>query len=184
MKWKTGNRSCDDHKLEILLSLFVILCFEIRKGVLYLICFSLHIKQHINLIVLSIFYWFHSVWQKLEEENADFFRAYYIRLKLKKQILLFNHLLEHQYHLTKYPVAPKVPLAPIQNGIHPMPGKFSACNRMVVLRAQITGIISMQKKWVFGLLLYVHLLKFLTLTNQLLVDDYLFWASQISSCLR
>uniref|UniRef100_A0A5B6Z7W5 Angiotensin-converting enzyme 2 n=1 Tax=Davidia involucrata TaxID=16924 RepID=A0A5B6Z7W5_DAVIN len=58
------------------------------------------------------------VWQKLEEENADFFRAYYIRLKLKKQIILFNHLLEHQYHLT---VPPKVPLAPIQNGIHPMP---------------------------------------------------------------
>ncbi|KAK6260569.1 hypothetical protein SCA6_015043 [Theobroma cacao] len=62
------------------------------------------------------------VWQKLEEENADFFRAYYIRLKLKKQILLFNHFLEHQYHLMKYPVPPKVPLAPIQNGIHPMPG--------------------------------------------------------------
>ncbi|KAK4746460.1 hypothetical protein SAY87_012772 [Trapa incisa] len=61
------------------------------------------------------------VWQKLEEENADFFRAYYIRLKLKKQILLFNHLLEHQYHLMKYPVQPKVPMAPIPNGIHPMP---------------------------------------------------------------
>lgn len=61
------------------------------------------------------------VWQKLEEENADFFRAYYIRLKLKKQIVLFNHLLEHQYHLMKYSVPPKVPLAPIQNGIHPMP---------------------------------------------------------------
>ncbi|XP_050237926.1 uncharacterized protein LOC126687409 isoform X2 [Mercurialis annua] len=60
------------------------------------------------------------VWQKLEEENADFFRAYYIRLKLKKQILLFNHLLEHQYHLMKFPAPPKVPLAPIQNGIHPM----------------------------------------------------------------
>ncbi|CBI31827.3 unnamed protein product, partial [Vitis vinifera] len=63
------------------------------------------------------------VWQKLEEENADFFRAYYIRLKLKKQIILFNHLLEHQAHLTNYHVSPKVPLAPIQNGIHPMPGK-------------------------------------------------------------
>lgn len=63
------------------------------------------------------------MWQKLEEENADFFRAYYIRLKLKKQIILFNHLLEHQYHLMKYPVPPKVPLAPMQNGIHPMPGK-------------------------------------------------------------
>ncbi|CAL1397735.1 unnamed protein product [Linum trigynum] len=61
------------------------------------------------------------VWQKLEEENADFFRAYYIRLKLKKQILLFNHLLENQYHLMKYPVPPKVPLAPMQNGIHTMP---------------------------------------------------------------
>ncbi|KAI4355220.1 hypothetical protein L6164_004011 [Bauhinia variegata] len=61
------------------------------------------------------------VWQKLEEENPDFFRAYYIRLKLKKQILLFNHLLEHQYHMMKYPMPPKVPLAPIQNGIHPMP---------------------------------------------------------------
>lgn len=60
------------------------------------------------------------VWQKLEEENADFFRAYYIRLKLKKQIIMFNNLLEHQYNLMKYPVPPKVPLAPIQNGIHPM----------------------------------------------------------------
>uniref|UniRef100_A0A0A0L766 Angiotensin-converting enzyme 2 n=1 Tax=Cucumis sativus TaxID=3659 RepID=A0A0A0L766_CUCSA len=60
------------------------------------------------------------VWQKLEEENADFFRAYYIRLKLKKQILLFNHLLEHQYRLMNYSMPPKVPLAPMQNGIHPM----------------------------------------------------------------
>ncbi|CAI9764877.1 unnamed protein product [Fraxinus pennsylvanica] len=61
------------------------------------------------------------VWHKLEEENADFFRGYYIRLKLKKQILLFNHLLEHQHNLMKYPVPMKVPLAPMQNGIHPMP---------------------------------------------------------------
>ncbi|KAL4325905.1 hypothetical protein GQ457_11G001630 [Hibiscus cannabinus] len=63
------------------------------------------------------------VWQKLEVENADFFRAYYIRLKLKKQILLFNHLLEHQYHQMKYPMPPRVPLVPLQNGIHdhPMP---------------------------------------------------------------
>ncbi|XP_022895801.1 uncharacterized protein LOC111409920 isoform X2 [Olea europaea var. sylvestris] len=60
------------------------------------------------------------VWQKLEEENADFFRAYYIRLKLKKQIILFNNLLEHQCHLMKYPAPLKVPLSPIQNGIHPM----------------------------------------------------------------
>jgi uncharacterized protein (TIGR01589 family) len=59
------------------------------------------------------------VWQKLEEENSEFFRAYYIRLKLKKQINMFNHLLEHQYNLMKYPVPQQVPFAP--NGIHPMP---------------------------------------------------------------
>ncbi|XP_022896462.1 uncharacterized protein LOC111410387 isoform X1 [Olea europaea var. sylvestris] len=61
------------------------------------------------------------VWQKLEEENPDFFRGYYTRLKLKKQIILFNYLLEHQYRLMKYPVPMKVPLAPMQNGIHPVP---------------------------------------------------------------
>ncbi|KAF6143558.1 hypothetical protein GIB67_029727, partial [Kingdonia uniflora] len=54
------------------------------------------------------------------EENAKFFKAYYIRLKLKKQIIMFSHMLEHQYHLMKYPVQPEVLLAPIQNGIHPM----------------------------------------------------------------
>jgi uncharacterized protein (TIGR01589 family) len=75
--------------------------------------------------VYSIFFFsLCSVWQKLEEENAEFFRSYYIRLKLKKQIILFNHLLEHQYHLMKYPVPLKVPLAPMQNGIHPVPGNF------------------------------------------------------------
>jgi uncharacterized protein (TIGR01589 family) len=36
------------------------------------------------------------VWQKLEEQNPDFFRAYYTRLKLKDHIVLFNHLLEQQ----------------------------------------------------------------------------------------
>ncbi|KAJ1262141.1 hypothetical protein BS78_09G085000 [Paspalum vaginatum] len=61
------------------------------------------------------------VWQKLEEENSEFFRAYYIRLELKKQINLFNHLLEHQYNLMKYPVPQQVPFAPMPNGIRPMP---------------------------------------------------------------
>ena len=34
------------------------------------------------------------VWQKLEEQNAEFFHAYYTRLRLKDQILAFNNLLE------------------------------------------------------------------------------------------
>jgi uncharacterized protein (TIGR01589 family) len=36
------------------------------------------------------------VWQKLEEQNSEFFKLYYIRLKLKEQIVMFNYLLEQQ----------------------------------------------------------------------------------------
>uniref|UniRef100_A0A6N2LPX0 Uncharacterized protein n=1 Tax=Salix viminalis TaxID=40686 RepID=A0A6N2LPX0_SALVM len=39
------------------------------------------------------------VWQKLEEENGEFFRAYYLRLKVKQQIEEFNKLLVQQAHL-------------------------------------------------------------------------------------
>ncbi|KAF3494952.1 hypothetical protein DY000_02056837 [Brassica cretica] len=97
------------------------------------------------------------VWQKLEEENADFFRAYYIRLKLKKQIILFNHLLEHQYHLMStvvttmpmgYPVLQHPQMHPhidamgmsschVVNGVLPAPANFqplkmNSTNDMVI----------------------------------------------------
>ncbi|XP_062218151.1 uncharacterized protein LOC133918328 [Phragmites australis] len=39
------------------------------------------------------------VWQKLEEENREFFKAYYARLMLKNQIMVFNKLLEDQYQI-------------------------------------------------------------------------------------
>ncbi|KAK4795622.1 hypothetical protein SAY86_027948 [Trapa natans] len=39
------------------------------------------------------------VWQKLEEENQEFFKAYYLRLMLKHQISEFNKLLEQQVQL-------------------------------------------------------------------------------------
>eukprot|EP00252_Welwitschia_mirabilis_P013957 TRINITY_DN3094_c0_g1_i1.p1 TRINITY_DN3094_c0_g1~~TRINITY_DN3094_c0_g1_i1.p1 ORF type:complete len:383 (+),score=63.83 TRINITY_DN3094_c0_g1_i1:966-2114(+) len=58
------------------------------------------------------------VWQKLEEQNADFFKAYYARLKLKNQIILFNHLLEQQYQFMNMQLPPKYPLAPIHSGHH------------------------------------------------------------------
>ncbi|XP_042461948.1 uncharacterized protein LOC122045688 isoform X1 [Zingiber officinale] len=57
------------------------------------------------------------VWKKLEEENSEFFRAYYISLKLKSQINLFNQLLEHQSHLMKSSVLPNTPVAPIHIGM-------------------------------------------------------------------
>ncbi|KAE8681914.1 cystathionine beta-lyase [Hibiscus syriacus] len=39
------------------------------------------------------------VWQKLEEENREFFQAYYLRLMVKQQIMEFNKLLEQQVRL-------------------------------------------------------------------------------------
>uniref|UniRef100_A0ACD5Z760 Uncharacterized protein n=1 Tax=Avena sativa TaxID=4498 RepID=A0ACD5Z760_AVESA len=49
------------------------------------------------------------VWQKLEEENREFFKAYYVRLMLKNQIMVFNKLLEDQYHLMNKEEASGVP---------------------------------------------------------------------------
>lgn len=40
-----------------------------------------------------------SVWQKLNEQNPEFFKAYYTRLALKQQIEKFNELLEKQKEL-------------------------------------------------------------------------------------
>ncbi|KAK6151333.1 hypothetical protein DH2020_013968 [Rehmannia glutinosa] len=41
------------------------------------------------------------VWQKLEAENQEFFRAYHMRLIVKDQITRFNHLLERQVELMR-----------------------------------------------------------------------------------
>ncbi|CAL0326602.1 unnamed protein product [Lupinus luteus] len=57
------------------------------------------------------------VWQKLEEENQEFFRAYYLRLMVKQQIQEFNRLLEQQVQLMHlHPTA--VSSLPNSNGSH------------------------------------------------------------------
>jgi uncharacterized protein (TIGR01589 family) len=82
------------------------------------------------------------VWQKLEEQNPEFFKAYYTRLKLKKQIMLFNHLLEQQVQLMHkmrlFPV--QAPL--LQNGMHLTP-KTSTITMPVSC--------SIQLAWVWGM---------------------------------
>jgi hypothetical protein len=50
-------------------------------------------------LALSFSLFLSTVWQKLEEENREFFKAYYVRLMLKNQIMVFNKLLDDQYHL-------------------------------------------------------------------------------------
>ncbi|XP_027350581.1 uncharacterized protein LOC113861758 isoform X3 [Abrus precatorius] len=57
------------------------------------------------------------VWQKLEEENEEFFKAYYARLVLKQQILQFNKLLDQQVQLMRLHSSAVASL-PASNGSH------------------------------------------------------------------
>lgn len=62
------------------------------------------------------------VWQKLEEENQEFFKAYYLRLLLKEQITEFNRLLKEQAELSQLQ-STAVGSLPNSNGSHipPLP---------------------------------------------------------------
>nr|KYP46336.1 hypothetical protein KK1_032058 [Cajanus cajan] len=57
------------------------------------------------------------VWQKLEEENEEFFQAYYARLVLKQQIMQFNKLLDQQVQLMQLH-STAVASLPTSNGSH------------------------------------------------------------------
>ncbi|KAJ1384692.1 hypothetical protein SESBI_42315 [Sesbania bispinosa] len=62
------------------------------------------------------------VWQKLEEENQEFFKAYYLRLLLKEQITEFNRLLKEHAKLSQLQ-STAVASLPNSNGSHipPLP---------------------------------------------------------------
>ncbi|PSS33527.1 Unconventional myosin-Va like [Actinidia chinensis var. chinensis] len=68
------------------------------------------------------------VWQKLEEENREFFNAYYLRLIVKDQIREFNRLLEKQDELMRQICPAGVASLPMSNGSHiPALHQNSAC---------------------------------------------------------
>ncbi|KAL7138375.1 hypothetical protein ABFS83_10G158900 [Erythranthe nasuta] len=58
------------------------------------------------------------VWQKLETENQDFFKAYHLRLIVKDQILRFNQLLERQVELMHQIGQTGAVSIPLSNGSH------------------------------------------------------------------
>ncbi|XP_073014653.1 uncharacterized protein [Primulina eburnea] len=58
------------------------------------------------------------VWQKLEAENQDFFKAYHMRLIIKDQILQFNQLLERQVELMRQICSTGATFIPPSNGSH------------------------------------------------------------------
>ncbi|KAL3819714.1 hypothetical protein ACJIZ3_005619 [Penstemon smallii] len=62
------------------------------------------------------------VWQRLEAENQEFFKAYHLRLKVKDQIQRFNQLLEKQAKLMQQVGHVGVSSVPLSNGsqIHSM----------------------------------------------------------------
>ncbi|KZV38330.1 hypothetical protein F511_25817 [Dorcoceras hygrometricum] len=61
------------------------------------------------------------VWQKLESENQEFFKAYNLRLMVKDQILLFNQLLARQVELMNRSCQTGAPSIPLTNGCHIQP---------------------------------------------------------------
>lgn len=61
------------------------------------------------------------VWQKLEEENQEFFNAYYLRLMVKSQIIEFNRLLEQQARMMHQIHPCAVTALSSSNGSHVQP---------------------------------------------------------------
>ncbi|XP_033514866.1 uncharacterized protein [Nicotiana tomentosiformis] len=65
------------------------------------------------------------VWQKLEEENQDFFQAYYLKLMVKEQIIEFNRLLAEQVKMTQQ-VPSAIGSLPMSNGCNISPSIVSS----------------------------------------------------------
>ncbi|KAK8590211.1 hypothetical protein V6N12_024591 [Hibiscus sabdariffa] len=65
------------------------------------------------------------VWQKLEEENREFFQAYYLKLMVKQQIMEFNKLLEQQVQIMHWIHPSRLSPIPNSNGPHLPHSKLS-----------------------------------------------------------
>lgn len=63
------------------------------------------------------------VWQGLEEENQDFFKAYYLKLLVKDQIVEFNRLLSEQVELMHQIGFSEVAPLLTSDGTHVSPSK-------------------------------------------------------------
>lgn len=61
------------------------------------------------------------VWQRLEEQNQEFFKAYYLKLMVKDQIMEFNRLLSEQVELMRRIGLSGVSPMLTSNGLHVSP---------------------------------------------------------------
>lgn len=78
---------------------------------------------------------FISVWQKLEEENREFFKAYHVRLMVKNQIVLFNKLLQQQADLMQKICPSRISSLPISNGSQATRKSLSELHHRFLLHA-------------------------------------------------
>ncbi|XP_066370205.1 uncharacterized protein [Miscanthus floridulus] len=56
------------------------------------------------------------VWRQLEQQNPLFFEAYYMRLSLKNQIMVFNRLLQDQFAVMNKDFSSEIPSMCLPNG--------------------------------------------------------------------
>lgn len=79
-----------------------------------------------------------SVWQKLEEENQEFFKAYHLRLILKDQIIKFNKLLQTQAELmSQIPPPTAAASVPTPNGF-----QVPLCKIAITVNSIVVNIIA------------------------------------------
>ncbi|KAF8686971.1 hypothetical protein HU200_043250 [Digitaria exilis] len=67
------------------------------------------------------------VWRQLEQQNPLFFKAYYMRLMLKNQIMVFNKLLEDQLQIMNKEFPSGINSMSIPNGSNSNPLKQNSC---------------------------------------------------------
>ncbi|KAJ1260931.1 hypothetical protein BS78_10G269500 [Paspalum vaginatum] len=67
------------------------------------------------------------VWRQLEQQNPLFFKAYYMRLMLKDQIMFFNKLLDDQFQILSKEFPSGIPSMSLPNGSSSNPLKQNAC---------------------------------------------------------
>lgn len=67
------------------------------------------------------------VWRQLEQQNPLFFKAYYMRLMLKNQIMVFNKLLDDQFQIMNKEFPSRIPSMSLPNGSNSNSLKQNPC---------------------------------------------------------
>eukprot|EP00736_Rhodelphis_marinus_P009904 Rmarinus@m.8198 len=104
IRMKDGRATMDDVQLVQMLIERCLQCYMSQFEVVT----ALHVQANIEPGFT------HFVWEKLDHQNPEFFRAYQMRLRVKEQIKEFNMLVAHQTQMTTKPEVAQSPVRPPQ----------------------------------------------------------------------